>query len=425
MINSIKILHIIQSYHPTKGGTFEVVKQLSERLVKFGHQVTIATKKLPNDDFKKSNLNGIKIIEFDLSGDLVTGFKGELEKYQDFLMNSDFEVITNFAGQHSLGDAILPVLNKIKAKTVFEPTGFFTFFNKRYKNYYKKMANWMKKYDMNVFLSNNYRDIDFARKNKIKKIIVIPNGANEIEFLKENNIDIRTKLNIPKNHFFILHVGSHTGLKGHNEAIKIFTKAKIKNTTLVIIGKRGNYGSCFQSCKNKEKKLNHSKNYEKNGKKLIIKEFINDLKREDIVASYKEANLFLFTSNTECSPIVLFEAMASRTPFLTTDVGNAKEIINWSKSGLLLPTKKGVPLNLCSFDSIKQFIKRIVSGEYNNFSIAKVRKSAKILENIYNSKEERQKMSENGYKVWLQKFTWEKIAKDYENLYENLIKNNK
>ena len=58
---------------------------------------------------------------------------------------------------------------------------------------------------------------------------------------------------------------------------------------------------------------------------------ILNIDREETVAFYQTADLFLFPSNIECSPIVLFEAMASKTPFLVTDVGNSKEIISWSE----------------------------------------------------------------------------------------------
>jgi L-malate glycosyltransferase len=50
----------------------------------------------------------------------------------------------------------------------------------------------------------------------------------------------------------------------------------------------------------------------------------------ETVAAYQAADLFLFPSDIERSPVVLFEAMASRTPFLTTAVGNAEEIFGWS-----------------------------------------------------------------------------------------------
>ncbi|MFH1005826.1 MAG: hypothetical protein V1781_10125 [Bacteroidota bacterium] len=39
----MKILHTVESYYPSVGGMQEVVKQISEQLVKMGHSVTVAT----------------------------------------------------------------------------------------------------------------------------------------------------------------------------------------------------------------------------------------------------------------------------------------------------------------------------------------------------------------------------------------------
>ncbi|HHT9147078.1 MAG TPA: glycosyltransferase, partial [Candidatus Wunengus sp. YC61] len=117
--------------------------------------------------------------------------------------------------------------------------------------------------------------------------------------------------------------------------------------------------------------------------------------------AYKQADLFLFPSKIECSPIVLFEAMASKTPFLTTDVGNAQEIIKWSGSGMILPTSK----------------------DKYGYSLAETDKSAALLEKIYNNPIKLKTMAENGYKAWKKRFTWSKIARQYEQIYKRLTEN--
>lgn len=410
----MKILHAVRKYHPSNGGMYEVVKQISENLAKKGHEITIATAPLPE---KPKNINNIKIVEFDVSGGLVTGFKGELEKYQEFLINSDFDIVTGFAAQQTMSDAMIPILDKIKAKKVFVPTGFSAFYIPEYKEYFQKMGGWMKQFDMNVFLSNDYRDINLARENNVKNICVIPNGASREEFMAKNKIDIRKELNISNDTFLILHVGSHTGQKGHKEAIEIFKKAKIKNSTFLIIG---NEGRCLPDCQKQEKKLNQSKNFRINNKKIIISHF----DRTKTVSAYKSANLFLFPSNIECSPVVLFECMAAKLPFLTTEAGNAKEIIEWSGGGQLLPTEKNVLLGNFIFTKTKKIIKKIVGRIDNDYQFcgAKIDDSVKVLEELYNDKEKLKQLGENGYKAWDEKFNWEKISQDYEKLYLDLLK---
>ena len=118
----MRILHTVEFYPPSIGGMQEVVRQLSERLVLRGHDVTVATTRIP--ERTASSQNGVKIREFEISGNLVNGLKGEVKRYEDFLLSSDFEIITNFAAQQWATDIMLPLLDRINAKKVFVPTGF-------------------------------------------------------------------------------------------------------------------------------------------------------------------------------------------------------------------------------------------------------------------------------------------------------------
>ncbi|MBN8702668.1 MAG: glycosyltransferase family 4 protein [Bacteroidetes bacterium] len=391
----MKILHCVESYAPSVGGMQEVVKQLSERLVKLGHGVTVATSK--HEDRNFTELNGVTIKEFAVSGSWVRGIEGEKDAYESFLLDNDFDVITFFAAQQWATDIALPILTKIKAKKVSVPTGYSGFYWPEYKEYFEKMKTWIHQYDMNVYLSNDYRDINFAKKNNVTKTIIIPNGAAADEFENCDSKYLRKKYNIPQDNFLILHVGSYTGIKGHKEALKIFLKSNIKNATLLFIGNKYQY---FYRHLIKNFPLGLRFLLSKLGSKQVI---INHISRKDTVAAYKEADLFLFPSNIECSPIVLFECMAAKTPFLTTNVGNSKEIIEWSNAGKLLPT---------TFDS-------------EGYSHATCNESTKMLEEMYNDHTTRNQLAENGYKAWKEKFSWEIITQQYEKLYLSLISETK
>ncbi|HOS83045.1 MAG TPA: glycosyltransferase family 4 protein [Methanolinea sp.] len=388
----LNLLITTEFYYPSIGGVQEATKQLAEILVSRGHQVTIVTTKLKNRS--KNIINNVFIKEFSITGNWINGFKGEYQEYQDYLRTSNFDVILNYAAQQWATDLMLPILDEIHGKKVLVPCGYSGLFSPIYQQYYENMKKWIREYDACVYLSNNYRDINFAHKFGVKNDIVIPNGASQKEFLEELRIDIKSILQIPYNHFLILHVGSHTGLKGHKEAIKIFKRAKITNSTLLIVG--SNEGSCFNSCKRSELLNKYNPLIKYLGKNIIVTE----LSREQTIASFKTADIFLFPSRIECSPIVLFECMASGTPFLTTDVGNAPEIINWSNSGILLPTDHN-----------------------NGYSYVKIRESAKVLEKIYSDNEMRDNMSKFGFNKWKEYFTWEKIAEGYEGLFYALLKN--
>jgi glycosyltransferase involved in cell wall biosynthesis len=389
----MKILHTVEFYYPSIGGMQEVVRQLSERLVAKGHEVTIATTKL--SEREGDMLKGVHIKEFAISGNAVRGLKGDVGAYERFLLEEEFDVVVNFAAQQWATDIALPLLKDIKAKKVFVPTGFSMLYNDLYKDYFENMKGWLKEYDMNVFLSNDYRDMHFAKKNGVQKTMIIPNGAGEDEFLKEYGIDIRERFGIPKDHFLVLHVGSHTGVKGHREAIEIFKRAKIKNATFLLIANE-QFGGCKRNCKTKAWMYSILSG-RKEGKRIIV----TSLSRKETVVAYQQADVFLFPSNIECSPIVLFESMAGKTAFLTTDVGNSKEIVEWSGGGEVLPT----------------------TIDKNGYSHADISGSAEMLEELYYDKEKREMFASKGFDAWKEKFSWERITDRYEELYASLCNN--
>jgi glycosyltransferase involved in cell wall biosynthesis len=121
--------------------------------------------------------------------------------------------------------------------------------------------------------------------------------------------------------------------------------------------------------------------------------------REDVVAAYHAADLFIFASNIEYSPLVLFEAMASRTPFVTLACGNAPEIVAWSGGGVVAPTRHQEG--------------GYVDGDPAEFA----HEIGKLLRNP----ERRAELAASGHDAWLQHFTWEKLAQEYETLYLRLV----
>src|SRR5437868_4472631 len=99
----VKILHAVESYYPSVSGSPEVVRHLSERMVKMGHDVTVAARKMP--ERKSLTHNGVKIVEFDIKSgsgfgmSSVHGLKGDTKKYQDFLRSGDFDIVMTYAAQ--------------------------------------------------------------------------------------------------------------------------------------------------------------------------------------------------------------------------------------------------------------------------------------------------------------------------------------
>lgn len=424
----MKILHTVEYYSPSVGGAQEVVKQISERLVQRGHEVTVATTRLKNRE--GCLLNGVKIEEFDISGNAVTGIHGEAERYQRFVVESKFDIMMNYAAQQWSMDLIFPVLEQIPYPKVMIPCGFSSLYDPKFQKYFEQMQQWMRQYDHLVFHAGKYRDIDFARKYQIKNYSVIPNGASQEEF-EQNIPSFRRRYHIPEDAPMLLSVGSHTGTKGHRLCMEAFQQLDVERASLVIIGnaiessyslvsrfirpllsaiiKQRNFGrafrlfselfsgtlksGCLSDCHEQARKINQYKLSQK-------QVFLLDPPRIDVVAAYQSADLFVLGSNVEYSPLVLFESMASKTPFVTLACGNSAEIVEWGGGGMLAPTTHRGD--------------GYVDGDPGEL--------AKAIQNLLEDREGCQRLGTAGFIAWQTKFTWGKITDIYEALYKKLVK---
>ncbi len=379
------ILHTVEFYHPGKGGAQEVVRQISEQLVRRGHQVTVATTRLK--ERTTYLVNGVCVEEFDISGNAALGFKGETGRYQQFLRAGAFDVMMNYAAQEWTADLAYPLLDELPFGRVLVPCGFSGLYQPLYQEYYRAMPGILRRYDALIFHATQYRDIDFARQHDVQHCTIIPNGALQSEF-DVRQPSFRQRYQIAEDVSLLLTVGSHTGYKGHDVAIEAFRKAKCGPAVLVVIGNMMGSKGCLRECQVRSARANILGA----GKKRVL---LLDLPRPEVVAAYQAADLFVFPSNIEYSPLVLFEAMASKTPFISSACGNAAEIVDWGGGGTIVESQ---PM---TYGRVK-----VEAGVL-----------AKEIETLLANPERRRQMAEAGYAAWRQHFTWEKLARDYEQLY--------
>ena len=418
----MKILHTVESYLPARHGMSEVVRQISERLVQRGHQVTVATSK---DQQRHDNqIEGVEIRSFDVHGKSAIGVWGDVSGYQNFLLDFNPDIIVNFAAQQWATDLTLPLLSRLKARKVFVPTGFSALADPMFRNYFSAMGEWMRSYDACVFLSDSYRDIDFARSAGIESIAIIPNGAAAEEFNRLKDSGLRERLGIPADHQLILHVAGYLSVaKGQAEAVEIFSRSSLSKATLLLVcpdfskaatkaltpkqilkglyhmarGK-GLRGIAFPTQLQLLRRFRRKRNRANDRQILGV-----SLSREDTISAFLDTDLLLFPSWIECSPLVIFEASAARTPFLVTDVGNASEIIRWTGGGRLLPGVR--------------------SNDREGSVQAELGAGALCLDDLMADQQVREQMATSAHEAWLRHFTWSRIAEQYEQLYRTLLAN--
>jgi len=233
----MRLLLACEFFSPSVGGVQEVMRQLAEHFVRFGHQVTVATTRLPERDF--SSLHGVQIVGFDIAGNAVRGMAGEVERYREFVRTFACDALMVKAAQQWTFDALWPVLDEIRCRKVFIPCGFSGLYEPAYQDYFRALPAVLRKWDHLIFYAEDYRDVNYARSHGIDTFTILPNGASELEFDAEPDPSFRRRHGIPEDSFLLLTVGSLTGMKGHREVAEAFARLKLKggrHATLLLNG---------------------------------------------------------------------------------------------------------------------------------------------------------------------------------------------
>lgn len=421
----MRLLLCSEFYAPSVGGVQEVMRQLAERLVQSGHDVTIVTSSLPERHF--SSLNGVTIAEFAVSGNLVRGLRGEVERYRQFVIDFSADAILINASQQWTFDALWPALPYIKARKVFIPCGFSRLHYPKYAKYYRQMPDVLRQFDHLIFCAEQYRDTQFARDHGLTHWSIIPNAASEDEFgVPSSQPDIRRELGIADDSFVFLTVGSLTGLKGQAEVAEAFARLDTggRSATLVLNGNMPTQesvprstsasGACAQQAwaaplarlkglhqtAKRQLSRKHPRVDPANkwialangipGKRVLR----TNLPRPQLIQLFQAADLFVFASKIEYSPLVLFETAAAGTPFLSVPVGNSEEIARWTGGGVICPApidKKG---NTQADPSVL----------------------AQAMSSLMSDGETLARLGRTGRENWQRKLTWAAVARQYENV---------
>jgi glycosyltransferase involved in cell wall biosynthesis len=447
----MRILLCCELYSPSVGGVQEVMRQLAERLVVRGHEVMVATTELPIRHFGK--LNGVTIKEFKISGNLVRGMEGKVAEYRRFVTSQPFDVMLVKAAQQWTFDALWPVLSEIKARKVFVPCGFSRLYEAAYAEYFRQMPRILQQFDHLIFYASEYRDIHFAKEHGISRFSIIPNGASEIEFSVAPDHCFRQRHGIGSDDLLFLTVGGLSRVKGHLDVATAFLSAELdgrpatlilngnesvpvewKSTVRVFQGKCRGYTRIVRDIYDKDGSLAAVRylfhgalkkagirrgKYASEGripgatfreelaavtgevgrqgsKKSVV---VTDLPRSELIQAYMNADLFVFASHVEYSPLVLFESAAAGTPFLSVPVGNSEEIARWTGAGVICPA----PQDEAGYTKVDPK----VLGEHWS-CLAKDRFHLRQL-------------GATGKKNWAARFTWEKITHEYEQVFRMVL----
>jgi len=383
------------------GGGVELhATNLSKELINRGHKVTYLTGAIPNCE-NETIIEGVKYKRIDFcsfirksynpqqlnfSRQLFFLIKNKISSLDRIIGNEDFDIFHGHVYSAGLSASHLAK----KARSVFVNTvhgSYYKYWDQITKNrlsssIYKIMERQIVPLLVKKCKYQIHTDYDFAElvKNWVKpglhsKITTILNGVDIKRFnpqIKKNSelvnekgpLIITTRRLVPKNGVIYL-------VKGFKGVLNKFPNAK-----LVIIGDGPE--------KERIKKEIQTQKIDTNT------QLIGMIPNNEIPSCLAAADIVVVPSIVEASSISVLEAMAMKLPIVASDIPGIREITNFGKNCVLVPPKNP--------RSLTEGILKLLA-----------------------SREKAEKLANSGYQEILQDYTWEKKAKEIEQIYYNAL----
>ena len=388
----MKILMLTWEYPPRiVGGIARVVHDLSKRLIKDGHEVTVVTYRDSADVPEYENDKGVNVYRVDnymihpnnfidwimqLNFNMLSKATEIINKEGGFDVIHAHDWLVTYAAKSLKNAYDIPIVATIHATEAGRNSGIHDE-TQRYIN----DTEWLLTYEATeVIVNSNYMKNEIQRLFGLPfdKINVIPNGINLSNFTGiERDYDFRRQYAMD-NEKIILYVGRLVYEKGVQHLIAAMPKilSNYNDAKLIIAGRGGMMDELRAEASNLG--LND---------KIYFTGYLNS---KQVQKMYKCADVAVFPSTYEPFGIVALEAMLAGVPTVVSDVGGLDEIVTHGVDGM-----KSYAGNANSIaDSVTALL-------YDNQLATNVSKKAK------------QKVKDQ--------FNWEKIAQDTHFTYEKAI----
>lgn len=388
----MKILMLTWEYPPRiVGGIARVVHDLSKRLIKDGHEVTVVTYRDSADVPEYENDKGVNVYRVDnymihpnnfidwimqLNFNMLSKATEIINKEGGFDVIHAHDWLVTYAAKSLKNAYDIPIVVTIHATEAGRNSGIHDE-TQRYIN----DTEWLLTYEATeVIVNSNYMKNEIQRLFGLPfdKINVIPNGINLSNFTGiERDYDFRRQYAMD-NEKIILYVGRLVYEKGVQHLIAAMPKilSNYNDAKLIIAGRGGMMDELRAEASNLG--LND---------KIYFTGYLNS---KQVQKMYKCADVAVFPSTYEPFGIVALEAMLAGVPTVVSDVGGLDEIVTHGVDGM-----------------------KSYAGNANSIadSVTALLYDHQLATNV--SKKAKQKVKDQ--------FNWEKIAQDTHFTYEKAI----
>ncbi|HLV08894.1 MAG TPA: glycosyltransferase family 4 protein [Halanaerobiales bacterium] len=386
----MKILMFSWEYPPlSHGGLARHVQDLSEALVKQGHQIYVISRgdgKLPS----RETVKGVNIIRTTPVSVTANNFVDNILHLNFLLIEKALEIrdeITDidlvhghdwsvfWASRVIKHSMVKPLIFTIHATEFGRNQGIYNNMQ-RYINdleWYATFEAWK------VIVCSQYMCSEVMNLFQLPedKVIVVSNGVDEEKYRTESSSSFRNQYASPdeKIVFYVGRIVREKGIQVLIHSVPEILKAH-PNTKFVISGK----GSFLDQ-------LREQASYLGIAERIYFTGFVDDETRNKL---YRVADVAVFPSLYEPFGIVALEAMVTRTPVLVSNVGGLAEFVNDGENGLTV--------------------------EPNNPG-----QLAEKLLYLFNNPKKARRIIANGYRLVKENFSWNEIARKTVRVYEKVL----
>ena len=331
----MKILMLTWEYPPRiVGGIARVVNDLSKRLIKDGHEVTVVTYREGDAPYYELD-KGVKVYRVD-------NFMIRPNNFIDWVMQMNFNMVAKaseiiqkegkfdvihahdwlvaYAAKTLKHSFNIPIISTIHATEAGRNSGI-----RDEQQKYINDSEWMLTYESTeVIVNSNYMKNELQRLFGLpfEKINVVPNGVNLLSFSGiDRDYEFRRRYAMD-NEKIILFMGRLVYEKGVQHLIAAMPKIleHYHDAKLVIAGK----GGMMDELKQEADALGL-------GAKVYFAGYMNG---KDVQKMYKAADISVFPSTYEPFGIVALEAMLAERPVVVSDAGGLNEIVQHKENGM-------------------------------------------------------------------------------------------
>ena len=331
----MKILMLTWEYPPRiVGGIARVVNDLSKRLIKDGHEVTVLTYREGNLPYYEQD-KGVEVYRVD-------NFMINPNNFIDWVMQMNFNMVAKaseiiqkegkfdvihahdwlvaYAAKTIKQSFNIPIVATIHATEAGRNSGI-----RDEQQKYINDTEWMLTYESTeVIVNSNFMKGELQRLFGLpfEKINVVPNGVNLSSYSGiDRDYDFRRRYAMD-NEKIILFMGRLVYEKGVQHLIAAMPKvlSRYNDVKLIVAGQ----GGMIDELRRQADALGL-------GSKIY---FAGYLKGKDVQKMYKAADISVFPSLYEPFGIVALEAMLAERPVVVSDAGGLNEIVQHKENGM-------------------------------------------------------------------------------------------